>query len=287
MVSRSFLSAATLLLVAGISSTSVRTALARDGASAKPASLTKANSVTFHAKDFAFTGPSTIPAGWTRFNLVNDGQNLHHMVVAKIGGGKTFVDLMHALQQPGPPPRWMELVGGPNAADPGGHESNATVDLAPGTYALLCFVDVPGGVAHIAKGMARELTVTPATASGSAPVADEVVTLSDYAFAFSKPLTAGKHVFEVRNTGPQPHELELLRLAPGKTADDMLAWIGKPNGPPPGSSVGGLAPVNPGVNGYFDATLTPGNYLFICFLPDARDGKAHYAHGMSKTITVH
>jgi hypothetical protein len=242
--------------------------------------------VTIHAKDFAYTGPTSIPAGWTTFHLVNDGQALHHLTIVKINDGKTFADLMSAMKNPGPPPSWIQFVGGPNAANPGGAQTNATVKLAPGSYAVLCFVDVPGGVPHFAKGMARALTVTPGTSSGTAPTADETVTLNDYSFTFSKPLTAGTHTFEVRNAAKQTHELELMQLAPGKTAEDMMKWIQTPNGPPPGSSVGGLANLDPGTSGYFTASLTPGNYMFVCFVPDAKDGKPHFMHGMLQTVAV-
>lgn len=285
MSSRSFLAAAALLVVAGAGTAMVHRVRA-EGGPAGTTLPTKPNTVTVHAKDFAFVGPTSIPAGWTTFRLVNDGQTLHHVTLVKIGEGRTFADLMHALQKPGAPPAWVEFLGGPNAANPHGGETNATVDLAPGTYALLCFVDVPGGVPHFVRGMARKLTVAPAAAGGSAPAADEVVTLSDYKFAFSRPLTAGTHTFQVRNTAAQPHELELIQLAPGKTAGEMLSWIEKPNGPPPGSSVGGMSPIAPGVDGYFTATLAPGNYLLVCFLPDAKDGKPHLMHGMSETMTV-
>jgi hypothetical protein len=37
---------------------------------------------------------------------------------------------------------------------------------------------------------------------------------------------------------------------------------------------------------YFTADLTPGEYLLICFLPDAKDGKPHFVHGMMQQIKV-
>jgi hypothetical protein len=32
--------------------------------------------------------------------------------------------------------------------------------------------------------------------------------------------------------------------------------------------------------------MTPGNYVMLCFLPDAKDGKPHLDHGMVKEFTV-
>lgn len=242
------------------------------------------NVITVTAKDFSYVGPDTIPAGMTTVRLINDGMTLHHVAFARLDSGKTLADLAAAFKHPGPPPRWMVMVGGPNAPDPKG-ESNATFDLAPGNYAMLCFVDI-GGTPHVAKGMVKGLTVVPSTgAVAAAPIADDSVTLNDYSFALAKPLSAGHHTFRVVNAAVQPHELELIKLAPGKSMNDLLAWVKKPNGPPPASGMGGVTPGPTGVPVYFTADISAGNYLLICFMPSP-DGKRHVEHGMSLTQTV-
>ena len=242
--------------------------------------------MTVHAKDFSYDSLPNIPAGMTTFQLVNDGKDLHHITIVRIDSGKTLADLKHELAMPAAPPSWVSLMGGPNAVGPA-QESNATLDLTPGSYAMVCFVDQPGGVPHFAKGMIRPFTVIagPAGATAAAPTADATIQLSDYAFDVSKPLTAGKHTIEVKNIGGQAHEAELVRFAPGKTMANLLAWMAKPAGPPPAEFVGGVAGLSTGEN-YFSIDLTPGNYGLICFLPDPKDGKPHFMHGMTKTITV-
>jgi hypothetical protein len=32
--------------------------------------------------------------------------------------------------------------------------------------------------------------------------------------------------------------------------------------------------------------FTPGHYALICFVPDAKDGKAHFMHGMTQDFDV-
>jgi len=151
---------------------------AKVDSSATPPAPATPNSIVVHAKDFGFDAPNEIPAGMTTFRLVNDGSTFHHMQIVRLDSGKTFADLQQAFKKPGPPPRWMVMVGGPAAPDPKG-EANATVDLKAGSYALVCFVNVPGGVPHFAKGMVHPLTVTAATtASAPAPKSDVVVTLA-------------------------------------------------------------------------------------------------------------
>ena len=244
------------------------------------------NVVTVHAKDFSYDAPSTIPAGMTTFRLINDGKTMHHINIVRLDSGKTLADLKHELAMPATPPSWAQFFGGPNAVGPG-QEANATVNLVPGNYAMVCFVDVPGGVPHFAKGMIQPFTVVAGQAgpTAAAPSADETITLTDYAFDLSTPLTAGKHTFAVKNMGSQPHEVELVRLAPGKTIENLLAWMTKPAGPPPASLVGGVSGFQ-GVENYFTADVTSGTYGLICFLPDVKDGKPHFMHGMTKTVTV-
>src|SRR5687767_14412067 len=70
------------------------------------------NVITVRASDFAYTLPAEIPSGVTTFKLVNDGPNLHHMIVARLDSGKTFDDAKAALAKHGPPPMWLVPVGG-------------------------------------------------------------------------------------------------------------------------------------------------------------------------------
>jgi hypothetical protein len=141
---------------------------------------------------------------------------------------------------------------------------------------------------HAAKGMVRPFEVTAASgALTEAPAADVTITLTDYAFQSSQPLTAGRHTIMVKNAGPQPHEIVLLKLALGKKTEDFGTWAETGmKGPPPAQPIGGVTYLDKGSQGSFTADLASGNYGFICFLPDAKDGKAHLAHGMMKTVTV-
>ena len=249
------------------------------------------HTATVHAKDFSFDAPESVPAGWTTFHLINDGPNFHHIQLVRLDSGKTVQDLGAAMKNPGPPPRWAVFVGGPNAPSPGG-SIDATVNLQPGSYAMLCVVDIPGHVPHVAKGMVRPLTVTAAAGTPAAePAADVTIGESDYKFDIPANITAGNHTFKVVNSGPQPHEVEIIRLAPGKTMKDFgefmaKAYADKVDGPPPGDGLGGITAMIAGGTEYFTANLTPGNYVMICFVPDAKDGKPHSDHGMVKEFTV-
>jgi hypothetical protein len=245
----------------------------------------KAHVVHVTGEDFKFDAPDVIPAGLTEFRFLNKGPSIHHMQLLQLAGAKTVDDLRAALANPGPPPAWVKEVGGPNAPTPG-LESNATLMLEPGNYVLICFVDL-GGPPHFMKGMVRGLSVGPAnSATVPAPKADVTATLFDYNFKLSSPIRPGTRTIRVHNAGAQHHEVELVQLAPGASAGDFMKWIEKMEGPPLGKALGGISGINPGASQYFTANFTPGNYALICFLPDTKDGKPHFMHGMIQQITV-
>lgn len=251
------------------------------------------NVVTVTASDFAFAMPDTLASGLTTFRLVNEGPDLHHVMVWRLDAGHTADELVAAIKAGGPPPAWATAMGGPNSPAPGG-ESTAELDLTPGDYLAFCMIPSPDGVPHLMKGMARAFTVAPApvatqaSASAAEPAADVRMTLVDYGFEIEPALTAGRHTIRIETSAssPQSHEAFLAKLAPGKTAQDLLAWIEKREGPPPGMPIGGIADLAPGRVNYVTADFTPGEYALICFIPDHKDGKPHFVHGMVRQITV-
>jgi len=117
--------------------------------------------------------------------------------------------------------------------------------------------------------------------------ADSTMKLADYSFGASQPLTPGHHTILVENAGPQPHEIVLLKLSPGKSVGDFGKWAMEGmKGPPPAIPLGGLGSIESGGHGVFTVDLAPGDYGFICFVPDVKDGKPHLAHGMIMQFKV-
>ena len=125
-----------------------------------------------------------------------------------------------------------------------------------------------------------------ASSRGAKRSADAVMTLSDYDFALSAPLTAGTRTIRIGNTAEQSHEMLLVRLAPGATVAQFIAAVEKPQGPPPGEAVGGITGIARGEENTITVNLTKGDYGLICFWPDAKDRKPHFAHGMAKQIRI-
>ena len=262
-------------------------------ACSRPPRASAPSVVTITATDYAFGMADTIAAGLTTFRLVNQGKELHHASLVRLGDGKSAADfqagLVAAMKSHAPPPSWMTFPGGPNAVTLG-DTAIATQMLEPGSYVVVCWIPSLDGVPHVMKGMMHPLLVT----AGAQPVpaaaepADVTVRLTDYDFQLSQPLTAGKHVVRVENTGAQAHEIVIAALSPGKTLRDFIAWeAGGETGPlPTGQWLGGVTTLDVGGHSQFTTTFAPGSYLLLCFWPDAKDGKPHLMHGMAKQISV-
>jgi hypothetical protein len=243
--------------------------------------------VTVTASDYTFAAPDSIPAGVTEIRLLNRGTEMHHVMLIRLDSGKTLADLGAAMQSDGPLPPWAREVGGPNTPGPGG-EASAILRLVAGRYAMICVIPSKDGKPHVMKGMAKEIVVTPATsntASANMRV-NSTITLFDYAFQLSQPLAAGRQTIRVKNTAAQAHEVVLVKLQPGKKPADVLAWMEKMEGPPPGAPIGGTTPMARGEENIITIDLAPGEYGLLCFVPDAKDGKPHFMHGMMTQLTI-
>lgn len=237
------------------------------------------------AGDFFYTMADTVGAGAVTLQLATTGEEMHHLQLIRLADGKTAEDLFQEMQGD-VPPAWAELVGGPNAPIPNATTSRVTLDLTAGTYVALCVIPSPDGVPHVAKGMSKTVVVTPSEGRAALPTPTVRMSLVDYDFVMDTPLTAGSHVIEVRTATGQPHEVFIAKLAPGATAMQLVEWVEKMDGPPPGAPMGGTVGLSQGRVNYVHVDLEPGEYALLCFLPDAKDGKPHVLHGMMKQITV-
>jgi hypothetical protein len=262
-------------------------------AAGAPSAVTQSTANTVHiiAKDYSFDAPAQVSAGLTTLHLMNQGKDVHQAGLIKLSEGKTFEDLtaaMKAMKPNTPPPTWVSFTGGPNAAAPGG-TSESTQMLEPGNYVLICFIPSADGVPHAMKGMMRGLVVAPSSAAPAPePTPTTSMTLSDYKFDMTQPMKSGQNVVRVENAADQPHEAVLFKLAPGKTMKDFEAWlpVSDKNPMPPAIPMGGVVSLSKGQHAFFTANLDAGDYVLVCFLGDAKDGKPHFAHGMVQGFKI-
>ena len=243
------------------------------------------------AKEYSFETPQEMQAGWARIHLINEGQEPHHVQFLRLKDGVTLEQFQAALQKgemdalP-----LVNFYGGVSVESPGG-QGSVVVKLAEGQYVIACFVpDDEDQVPHLAKGMIMPVKVVAGEAqtAAQAPKPDVTVTLKDFTFEMPAEVKAGKSTWEITNAGPEPHEMGWIKLAEGKTLQDVVAAMqSNPTAMPDFiQDVGGMQALDPGMTGYVEADLTPGNYVALCFVPDTASGKPHVELGMMMPFTV-
>jgi hypothetical protein len=240
------------------------------------------------ARDYAFTGPDQIPAGWISVTLINRGEDLHQLQFIKLPDGKTAEDFAAAMTANHTLlPAGIERRGGPNSVIPG-EQGMATVRLDEGQYVVICGIPDRRGVPHVALGMLKALRVTPGLAKKSDPPhGDITITEADFSFRLSAPIPAGRRTIRVVNTGSQPHEVVVVQLAPRATVDAFLdAFQPGVATQPTGQPVGGMVGLEPGGEGFFTIDFVRGQYGLICFLPDLLQRAPHFTRGMLLEVTV-
>lgn len=264
--------------------------------------------VTLTATDYAFAIADTVTGGFVNVSFRNNGREEHHAQIVRLNDGvtqtqfrETLAAVMQAAQTEGEAAfmKFFEiatLAGGPGVIAPG-NSVDVVADLAPGNYALMCFVAGPDGVPHIAKDMLKFFTVSaPADAAATTPTAAFTVNLADFAFSdLPATLPAGRTTIEAHNAGPEPHEMIVLKLDDGVTVQQLMQMMESPppadsTQPPPAppfTSMGGVQGLMPGGKGWVTLDLSSGNYVLVCFIPSpANQGAPHIALGMMKEFRV-
>jgi len=245
-----------------------------------------ARTVEFDAVDYAFNAPSTLPSGLTTIRLTNHGQEPHHAQLLRLNDGVDFDTFTQALQREGEGAlRLTSAEGGPGTTNPDG-SAEVVLDLKPGSYALACFISGPDGAPHLMKGMLKPIEVTQSDESPIAPATQATFTMKDFSFDMPSTLRYGRATYKVVNIGPQMHELNIVKLATGKTLRDALEWEQAPAGPPPFAAAGGMNAFSADGSGYMTLDLEPGTYVAICNVPDPSSGTPHSHLGMVKEFTV-
>jgi uncharacterized cupredoxin-like copper-binding protein len=250
--------------------------------------------VTITARDFSFSAPAEIPAGYVDLTLDNQGKEDHQAQLVKLGSATFDQFKAYAVKTDLSKVKTGTIfVGGPNNVAPGASVT-ATVKLEPGEYGIVCFIPSPkDGKAHVAKGMIGQLKVAETAASvDRAPVATSTIILGDFSFTVPKGFT-GKGTIDVSNQGNQVHEAVLYKLAAGKTVKDATKFLlvapgsPPPAGPPPFTPIGGTVGLSPQQHAWLALDLAPGNYLLMCFLPDpVKGGLPHAVEGMVRGFTI-
>lgn len=242
--------------------------------------------VNVETTDASVKVPQTVPAGITTFVVKNTGKTNQSVSFGRLNSGVTLDQFQKALASsqtdPSAAVKLVSLVGGTNV--PPSQSNQVTVDLKEGQYASLAFPDN-------SAPLVGTFTVGPASGpQAAAPTAQVTVDMADFSFTVPDTITAGHQVWEIKNSGSQWHELNVIKPHPGFTKEQFLQMAmsnQQASGQPPFDTVGYFGPSTQGETGWITVDLQPGTYWLVCFLPDLNGkGQPHVAEGMFKEINV-
>lgn len=138
------------------------------------------------------------------------------------------------------------------------------------------------------KSSASTDSATVASNAQPAPAAAPHViniTAKDYTFDAPDTIPSGATTVRLTDGGKELHHVQFLKLADGKTFEDLAKEKGEP--PRWAVPVGGPnSPIPGGVTvSETSLQLDAGNYALVCVIPSA-DGTLHLMKGMARKLTV-
>lgn len=256
----------------------------------EPAEDAAGTQLTVTGTEYAYqaaegTDTAAIPAGPVTITIENAGAEEHQVSVVQLREGKTQADVAALAEDISQFDEVLTTWGGPNGVAPGASNSTTQV-LEAGEYLFVCFIPAPDGEPHVAKGMVMPVTVEGEAAAPTEPADDLRLALKDYDFGLGDDALLEAGAYTVSNDGPQAHEVAVYAAADGATTQDVLDYFRNPApaGPPPIVGAGGLGPIDPGRTATME--LAAGEYVFVCFIPDAGDGAPHFTKGMIQVVNV-
>lgn len=254
---------------------------------------------TYVAKEYGFSGPDKLKAGYLELRMQNMGKQPFMMMVLGLKPGTGKPELLAALKKTMTlghnAKAWEELYaravthGGVGMTLPG-QTGKVGLVLAPGRYALIAPGANEQGKPLPELGMFKLIEVVSQGKPAPMPKTDLKVPMYDFAFAFPGGLKPGKQIWEIVNNGQEPHELVMVRLLPGKTVQEAKAFMHaeNPQGEPPVdfSSMVATGILSEGQRMALEVNLQKGTYLVTCFLPALKNSKPHHDLGMEMSFEV-
>jgi len=227
--------------------------------------------------DDHFQVQGMVPAGRTLIVYQNDGQESRHSLLLRLPDGLDLSDpAMSEESEDAPPPWFFEstFVGFPGETLPG-ETSYAVVDLSAGVYVL---VDDFNASFIVGGPLPVDIPAGPDAAGR--------VELIDFSFTFPETVAPDRQVWEVTNTGAQPHELLLVYSPEPVTAEQVLEALESEDSEIELTPAGGAGWLSPGQTAWTEVDLQQGTYVALCFVFDPSTGMPHAMMGMVSVFTV-
>lgn len=251
----------------------------------------------------------TLYSGWNKLTYKNDSHEVHFILMDLYPEGKNAQntkeevlppfdegmkllmegDMYNAVVAFGKLPPWFQEVkymGGTGLISPN-EIAASTVYLEPGLYIMECYVKMADGTWHTSHGMYKEIIVTKESTKMEPPKPTSKIEISSTeGIAVKDSIASGKQIFEVLFKDQTiyehflGHDVNLVKYNATASLDELIHWMNwmNPEGlrtPTPDgfTFLGGVNNLPANSKGYFEAELTPGNYLLIAEVPESDEKK--------------
>ena len=260
------------------------------------------------ATDEGLTMAAEVPAGQYRLVFTNDGSAQAYLELYKLDDGMTVESLVAAFEEvaesDAPPAFFYDLVINGGATAVAGGTGEVVLDLDAGNWVFNYF--------FFDESTGEDVNIpTAVTVTGEAPTpievpADVTVEMFEMDFAITGDIQPGSQIWEVTNTGEQPHFLIISRYPEPFDEADVMALL-ESQFAPPATPEAGASPVASPVAGlnfelfadlvdtpvistgrtnWYAIDLTPGHYVALCFITDPETGAPHAMLGMIETFEI-
>jgi len=229
-----------------------------------------------------------LPTGFVDITMMNEGTHTQSAQFARLKPAVTVEQVQETMQKDRDAVWPLIVPAGGMLAVQAGHSQEEILDLASGQYMVLNVLPEDETLPP-EKALVTFFSVSgPVNTQQVHPPRSAIeVTMRDFSFDTPDTLTPGLLTYQVTNRGEEAHEMVFLRLAAGKTWEDVMSFLQTPQAATlPGSIVGGMSALGPGETAWVSMTLVLGTYVILCFLPDTSSGLLHVQLGMICSITV-
>lgn len=258
----------------------------------------------------AFDAPSEIAAGRYLVLLENRSPYLVETTFVLPPAGLTIEQTQATPETEGLPDWLYEATLASGVSAEPGKSAQAVLDLSPSGEWYIQLGRTPDETAATPLPAGLELqvqvpfTVTTETAPAVNIPSDLTVRMQEFDFVLPETLSTGPQVWEVTNTGSQPHHLILYRL-PGSITDAqaiealelLFGMRGKDATPSPGlpewamsenafAEVGFVPLLSSGHSAWVQMDLAPATYAAMCFVEDPDTGIWHAVQGMVQVFSA-
>jgi hypothetical protein len=272
-----------VLLAGGLTGGTARAALDSGSAATVAVSISAAHNVTL---------PATVQPGVNQFRVTTEAKSSGFQLLQLADGytlDAAIADIDNGLEK-GKMKAFKRfeanttLLGGVNLLK--GKVGKVTVSLAPGTY-------YAADIERNRPSAFTAFTVAGADTGATMPEGSTIRAVKSASWAKGPKSISRNGMLTFENFSSQNHFVGLVKLRRGKTVADFGDWLDAQmegqNGPPPvnfGASFDSGV-VSGGQTVAMNYRLPRGNYVLVCFWPDANmGGMPHAFMGMYRGITL-